>query len=59
MTGIFFCKSFANKNMPQMCATFRAGYFSPASIGVGGPFYGSFNFVVKAWPAATSVKFIG
>src|SRR5690606_26657591 len=58
MAGIFWGKSLAYENMPQMPAAVAAKDFRPPSVGIGFPTDGPLDFIVKARPTTMRIKLV-
>jgi hypothetical protein len=58
VTRVFGCEAFAQKHVSQMGVATSTAYFCSFTVGVGQTLYGSWDFVVKTWPAAAGVKLI-
>jgi len=58
MSRIFFGELFAFKHMTEVAIAVRADDFHSATIGVGYPFNGARDFIVKTWPPATRMEFV-
>ena len=58
MTGVLAGHVFAFEDVAEMSSTMAAQDFYPTAIGIGMFYYSTFDFIIKAGPAAAGGKLI-
>jgi len=58
MPRVLGCESFANKHMPEVCATPCTYNLCPHPIGIWNMFNGTSYLIIKTWPAAVRIEFV-